>query len=103
MANRQFFGNVQDSEPEGVPGQPDGMAFGANGCLYVAVHSRGDVVVLDAGGTVVRRIETRWPRMTNLAFGPEGDKIICTTTATEERVGQLCIYEVDTDGYALFR
>ena len=103
VGNRQLFGNVQDAEPEGNLGQPDGMAFGANGCLYVAVHSRGDVVVLDTGGSVVKRIVTQWPRMTNLAFGPDGDKRIYATTATEERVGHLCIYEVDTDGYPLFK
>lgn len=102
VADRQLFGNVQDSEPEGVLGHPDGMAFGANGYLYVTVYSRGEVVVFDAGGTVVKRIETRWPRMTNLAFGQEGENRIYVTTATEERAGQLSIYEVDTDGYPLF-
>ena len=102
VADRQLFGNVQDSEPKGILGHPDGMAFGSNGCLYVTVYSRGEVVVFDAGGTVVKRIETQWPRMTNLAFGPEGEKRIYVTTATEKRVGQLSIYEVDTDGYPLF-
>jgi len=62
-----------------------------------------DSALIFAGSTVVKRIETQWPRMTNLAFGPEGDKRIYATTATEDRIGQMSqIYEVDTEGYPLF-
>ncbi len=104
VAERRLFGNVRDAEPDdGIISHPDGMAFGANGWLYVSIYSRGDIVVLDAGGAVVRRISTELPRMTNVAFGPAGEKTICTTSATSDRAGQLCLYEIDTEGLALFK
>jgi gluconolactonase len=104
VPERRPFGDVRDAEPDdGIISHPDGMAFGADGCLYVSIYSRGDIVALDAGGAVVKRLSTELPRMTNLAFGPKGEKTFCTTSATSDRVGQLCLYEIDTEGLALFK
>jgi gluconolactonase len=125
VGERQLFGNVWDPALDGEPaqdgrpgmsggpggglgpdghpgGQPDGMAFGLGGRLFVAVHNRGEVAVLNASGVVQRRISMQGPRVTNLAFGPAGQKRIYTTEANAERVGWLGIYEVDTEGYPLF-
>jgi sugar lactone lactonase YvrE len=78
------------------------MAFGLDGRLFVAVHNRGEVAVLDASGVVQKRIPMHVPRVTNLAFGPGGEKRIYVTEANAERVGRLGIYEVDVGGYPLF-
>jgi gluconolactonase len=119
VGERQLYGNVWDpaldgepalpakyprsAEPDGRPGgQPDGMAFGLDGRLFVAVHNRGEVAVLDAAGVVQRRIPMQGPRVTNLAFGPAGEKRIYTTEANADRAGRLGIYEVDAEGYRLF-
>lgn len=96
---RTLFGNVIDPEGlEGIRG-PDGMKFGADGNLYVAVFGQANVTVLDTGGNVVKRFPTEgdWP--TNLHFGEPGEQSIYVT---EAQTGTVQIIEVGTDGFPLY-
>jgi gluconolactonase len=96
---REYFGNVMAPDaPEGIKG-PDGMKFGANGHLYVAVAIQGDVTVLGPDGALVERIKTDGNFPTNLCFGPPGSKKIYVT---EDQNGTLEVFEVDTDGLPLY-
>lgn len=95
VGERELFGNVIDPEKPSVSAGPDGMAFGANGLLYVAVCGQGDVTVLDPDGTVVQRIDTGGSKPTNVTFGAQGDKRIYVT---EIEKGALLALDVDTDG-----
>lgn len=98
-AVREFFGNVND--PSGPPGWrgPDGMAFGQDGKLYVAVFGQQDVTVLDSVGSVCKRIATRSKQPTNVAFGQAGERRIYVT---EFELGTIETFEVATDGLALW-
>ena len=96
---REDFGNVNaPGGPEGLKG-PDGMKFGANGCLYAAVIIQGDVTVLGPDGSVVNRIKTDGNFPTNVCFGPPGSKKIYVT---EDQKGTLEVFDVDTDGLPLY-
>jgi gluconolactonase len=99
VGHREEFGNViAPGGPEGLKG-PDGMKFGANGNLYVAVYGQGDVTVLGKDGAVIERIKTGGRFPSNLAFGPSGEKKIYVT---EGELGALEVLEVDTDGLPLY-
>lgn len=96
---RQVFGNVLDPQgPAGIRG-PDGMKFGADGHLYVAVFGQGNVTVLGPDGKVVRRHPTDglWP--TNLHFGAAGEQCIYVT---EAQTGTVQIIDVGVDGFPLY-
>lgn len=100
VGGRTPFGNVIDPEgPEGIRG-PDGMKFGGDGNLYVAVFGQGNITVLDREGEVVRRYPTdgAWP--TNLHFGEPGEQSIYVT---EAQTGTVQVIEVGTDGFPLYR
>lgn len=98
IGSRELFGNVISPEaPPGLKG-PDGMAFAANGDLYVTVFGQGDVTVLAADGSVRRRIRTRGNKPTNVAFGLGGDERIYVT---EDQHGTLEAFDVETVGLAL--
>jgi len=75
------------------------MKFGANGYLYATVIIQGDVTVLGTDGSVVKRIKTAGNFPTNLCFGPPGSKKIYVT---EDEKGTMEIFDVDTDGLALY-
>jgi gluconolactonase len=96
---RGDFGNVND--PSGPPGWrgPDGMAFGTDGKLYVAVFNQQDVTVLGRDGAVVRRIPTQGKMATNCAFGLPGQKKLYVT---EFEFGQIEMFDVETDGLPLY-
>ena len=95
---RESFGNATHREFRGSPTGPDGMAFGTDGNLYVAVHGQGDVTVLAPDGSVARRIETAGTVPTNVAFGPPDEQKIYVT---ETELGQMEAFEVGTDGLRL--
>jgi gluconolactonase len=95
---RRLFGNVIERfDPAELKG-PDGMKFGADGNLYVAVFGQGNVTVLSPDGKVAGRISTQGSMPTNLAFGPIADKKIYVT---EVETGSVQILDVDTDGFPL--
>jgi gluconolactonase len=96
---REVFGNViRPDAPEGVKG-PDGMKFGADGNLYIAVFGQGDVTVLDPDGNVAKRYEAGGMFPTNLAFGKDGKESIYLT---EVETGSVRIIDVGTDGLPLY-
>ena len=99
VGGRENFGNVLSSGyVQGVKG-PDGMKFGTNGNLYVAVYGEGRITVLDSNGKVVQRITTQGRFPTNLAFGPHGEKKIYVT---EVEFGSMEVHNIDTDGLPLY-
>jgi len=96
---RETFGNVwNDTRYETLRG-PDGMAFGADGKLYVAVYGQGDVTVLGKDGKVVQRLRTRGSLPTNVAFGLPGQRKLYVT---EYRLGQVEVFSTETDGLRLW-
>jgi gluconolactonase len=96
---RELFGNViRPDTPPGWKG-PDGMAFGADGKLYVAVFGQRDVTVLDRDGSVATRLPTAGNLPTNVAFALPGRKRI---HVTEYELGQLEIFDVPSDGLPLW-
>lgn len=97
--DREDFGNVVDPDgPAGMKG-PDGMKFGKDGKLYVAVFGQGDVTVLDENGQLADRLRTQGRMPTNLAFGPPESRQIYVT---EDEFGTLEVLDVDTDGLVLY-
>ena len=97
---KEVFGNViNPAAPPGMKG-PDGMKFGADGNLYVAVFGQGDITVLDPNGNVVRRIEVGGICPTNLVFGAKGEQSIYVTEAA---TGTVRKFHVGTDGFPLFK
>jgi gluconolactonase len=96
---RELFGNV--IRPDAPPGWkgPDGMAFGTDGKLYVAVFGQRDVTVLDRDGSVAARLPTTGKLPTNVAFALPGRKRI---HVTEYELGQLEIFDVPSDGLPLW-
>ena len=99
IGGREEFGDVRDPAGPPVYKGPDGMAFGADGKLYVAVVGQGDITVLGLDGAVVDRIPTEGKSPTNVAFGPPGEKKIYVT---EQGIGQMEVFQVDTDGLPLY-
>jgi|GEM_PF-120920 len=71
--------------PKG-PGGPDGMAFGEDGNLYVAVYGTGAVHVLNRAGQLAYRIELPGKNPTNCAFDPGGRLGLVITEAEQGRV-----------------
>jgi gluconolactonase len=74
------------------------MAFGSDGNLYVTVFGQGDVTVLSPAGEVVQRIETQGSLPTNVAFGPDEQRIY----VTEDEFGRVETFEVGTGGSRLY-
>ena len=93
------FGNVNDPAKPDVFRGPDGMAFDADGNLYVAVYGQGDVTVLDPQGQIVRRIETPGKQTTNACFG-FGDSEQLYVTEYER--GHLERFDVGVKGLPLW-
>jgi gluconolactonase len=62
-----------------LPPGPDGMAFAANGDLYVAHFSSGSVDIFNADGMQVDLITVPGVKPTNVAFGGEGNRTLYIT------------------------
>jgi gluconolactonase len=95
---REVFGNAIEHFNLADLKGPDGMKFGADGCLYIAVFGQGDVTVLGRDGRVARRIRVEGAMPTNLAFGGAGEKKIYVT---EVVTGSVQVCDVGTDGLPL--
>jgi gluconolactonase len=95
---RDFFGNVWREHAAGWNG-PDGMAFGTDGKLYVAVFGQKDITVLSTDGKVVERISTAGAMPSNIAFALPGRKSIYVT---EFEFGRIEVFGVTTDGVPLW-
>jgi len=65
----------------GQPGGPDGMAFGADGLLYVAVYGSGQIRVVAPDGQVTRAYDLPGANPTNCAFDPSGKLGLVVTEA----------------------
>jgi len=99
LGDAEFFANVltpDDKKSEEVIA-PDGMAFGVDRTLYVAVYGSGRIAMVDPEGTMIGSIGTEGSRPTNLAFG-QGESAIYVT---EVENGALERYEVETIGLPL--
>lgn len=99
QGERELFGNVLDPTftEAGLRG-PDGMAFDAEGRLYVTVFGQGTVTVLDRDGGVNRHMPTAGRSPTNVAFGPYGSG---TIFVVEDELGVMESIEVGVDGLPL--
>ena len=97
-AARRWDGRVWAEGLVGAPG-PDGMAFAAEGTLWVAVYGSGQVVAVDPAGRIVRRIDLPGKNPTNCAFDPSGRLGLVVTEA--ERGELLSLMGVGV-GIALF-
>lgn len=98
LGPRERFGHSCPDLIGGYRG-PDGMAFGQDGRLYVAVFGQGRVNVMNSAGVIVERIPTRGQKPTNVAFGLPGDKKIYVT---ENEFGALEAFDVGVDGLPLY-
>ncbi|WP_338876428.1 SMP-30/gluconolactonase/LRE family protein [Spirosoma sp. SC4-14] len=77
------------------PGGPDGMAFGEEGNLYVAVYGTGKVHVINQHGDVVHLIDLPGQNPTNCAFDPSGRLGLVITEAEK---GQMLTYRSPLKG-----
>ncbi|WP_218919487.1 SMP-30/gluconolactonase/LRE family protein [Spirosoma aerolatum] len=84
--------------PQG-PGGPDGMAFGDDGNLYVAVYGTGYIHVIAPEGKVIRKLNTVGQNPTNCAFDPTGKLGLVVTEAEK---GHLKTRATNTKGVTLF-
>ncbi len=99
ISGRQHFANAADPNSAAAMKFPDGQKFGADGNLYVAMFGQGDVTVLGPDGKVVKRIKTQGKMPTNCLFGPRGSHKLYVT---EDELGTMEIFDVDTDGLPLY-
>jgi sugar lactone lactonase YvrE len=90
-------------------GFPDGMAIDADGGLWVAVWSGGQVRHFDASGTLVGAIEVGVTNPTSCAFGGADGRTLFITTSKkdlpqpEEYAGRVLAVEVDVAGAPVHR
>ncbi len=73
---------------EGKPG-PDGMALGADGCLYVAVYGGGGIRAYSPDGRLSAIHEIPGSNPTNCAFDPTGQLGLVVTEAAHGKLWSL--------------
>ena len=81
-----------------LPSGPDGMAFAADGQLYVAHHGAGTVDIFAPDGTLTGSIAVPGSSVTNVAFGGQDRK---TLVITECDTGSVYAVELDVAGQPL--
>jgi gluconolactonase len=84
-------------------GGPDGMDFGADGNLYVAHYSTGNVDVVAPTGRVIDQIPTGGDRVSNVAF--RGTTLYATSTRTlpdGQEDGRVVALEIGVAGQPLY-
>ncbi len=97
---RLHFANVLDPGWSGANLRgPDGMAFSADGRLFVTVFGQGDVTVLAREGSTIERLSTAGRAPTNVAFGPPGEGRLYVV---EDEFGTIEAIDIDSDGLALY-
>lgn len=95
-----FWHNPQPwADVRGGTDGPDGMAWGADGRLYVAIYGGGCVKAVDDAGTTVAVYETAGNNPTNVAFDPAGRYGMIVTEAEH---GQLLSFAQLGPGLALY-
>jgi gluconolactonase len=99
LGPREEFGNVLSQKDTPDLRGPDGIAFDANGKLYVTVYGQGEVAVLGRDGSIVERIRTEGTTPTNVCFGHSGERRIYVT---EYQLGQVECFDVDAPGFPLY-
>lgn len=97
---RVLWGNVWDGDGPGGFIGPDGMKFGADGRLYVAVFGAGQIAVFDETGTVVERIQTEGSSPTNIAFTEDGQNKMFVTEISN---GTIEVHDAPCDGLPIHR
>jgi gluconolactonase len=93
VGHRQPWATLEDR-----PG-PDGMAFDADGFLWIAHFGAGTVDVLDPDGRTVERVPTPGSKPTNVAFGGPDRR---TLVLTEVETAAVYRTRVATPGLPLF-
>ena len=84
----------------GGPIGPDGMAFAADGDLYVAVFDQQVIKTVSPGGKIIQEREMPGKRPTNCAFDPHGELGLVVTEAEK---GLLLSIPLETRGAPLFQ
>jgi gluconolactonase len=84
--SRDLFANVLAPDVDVPLRGPDGMTFGADGRLYVAMLGQGDVTVVDPAGAIVGRLPTCGTDPTNVAFAADDHRRLYVT---EIALGQI--------------
>jgi len=82
-----------------TPSGPDGIAFDADGNLFVAHFNLGRINIFDPSGKLIDAIEVPGTRSTNCAFGGPDNK---TLYITEVDTHSIYTVEMDVAGLPLF-
>ncbi len=96
-ANRQQFCSLPALDVPTIHG-PDGLAFDAEGNLFVACYEGAGVFVYDPRGKLVETIPTPGDRPTNACFGGSAHESLVVTV---DDLGQLVIFELGATGAVL--
>ena len=83
LSDRRIFARIPDD------GRPDGLAVDAEGGVWVAATSAGEIVRFRKDGTVDSRIKVCDTMVMSLAFGGPGERDLYVTTGVDPERKQL--------------